>query len=72
MNFREIRRQDRLWDEAMAKDLLESGEFGFLAMCAPEGYGYGIPMSYVYRRGKRLHLFPLRAGGAQNRCDRGE
>lgn len=50
MNFRKIRRQDRLWDEAMAKELLESGEFGFLAMCAPEGYGYGIPMSYVYRR----------------------
>lgn len=45
--FRAIRRQDRTWDETEARQLLERGEYGFLALCSPEGYGYGIPMSYA-------------------------
>ncbi len=57
MNFRKVRRQDRLWEEGEAKELLEAGEFGFLAMCAPEGYGYGLPMSYVYRRERNCIYF---------------
>lgn len=36
-----------MWDETAARKLLQQGEYGFLAMCSPEGYGYGIPMSYV-------------------------
>lgn len=47
-DFRPIRRQDRLLDASAAEHLLETGEYGFLAMCSPEGYGYGIPISYVY------------------------
>lgn len=46
--FRPIRRQDRLLDISAAEHLLATGEYGFLAMCSPEGYGYGIPISYVY------------------------
>ncbi|WP_298062838.1 pyridoxamine 5'-phosphate oxidase family protein [uncultured Rikenella sp.] len=46
--FRPVRRQDRLLDIPAAERLLEKGEYGFLAMCIPEGYGYGIPISYVY------------------------
>lgn len=46
--FPEIRRQDRLLDIPSALRLLERGEYGFLAMCSPLGYGYGLPISYVY------------------------
>lgn len=49
-DFRPVRRQDRLLDIPAAERLLETGEYGFLAMCSPEGYGYGIPISYVYLR----------------------
>ena len=45
--FRAIRRKDRVWDEAAARELLDRGEYGFLAMCGVGGYGYGLPMSYV-------------------------
>lgn len=47
-DFRPVRRQDRLLDNPSAERLLGIGEYGFLAMCSPEGYGYGIPVSYVY------------------------
>ena len=43
--FRAIRRKDRVWDEAAARELLDRGEYGFLAMCGVGGYGYGLPMS---------------------------
>ena len=45
--FRPVRRVDRMWPENEAVELLRNGEYGFLAMCSPEGYGYGIPLSYV-------------------------
>lgn len=45
--FRPVRRQDRLWSDAAARALLDSGEFGTLSMCGTNGYGYGIPISYV-------------------------
>lgn len=45
--FRAIRRKDRVWDEAAARELLDRGEYGFLAMCGVGAYGYGLPMSYV-------------------------
>lgn len=48
IGFRPVRRQDRLLESAAAEHLLEDGEYGFLAMCEPGGYGYGIPVSYVY------------------------
>ena len=45
--FREIRRKDRTLDNEAARYLLETGEYGFLSMCTPEGYGYGIPLNHV-------------------------
>lgn len=45
--FREIRRKDRAWDNASARELLRQGEYGFLAMRGTNGYAYGIPISYV-------------------------
>ena len=45
--FRDIRRKDREMDHQRALQLLETGEYGFLAMCGINGYGYGIPLNYV-------------------------
>lgn len=42
----DVRRQDRLLDEARAREVLRDGEYGFLAM-ASAGGGYGIPVNYV-------------------------
>ena len=55
--FRPVRRQDRLLDTASTETLLERGDYGFLAMCAPEGYSYGIPISYVYSREQNCLYF---------------
>lgn len=44
---REIRRKDRIWDTKEALRLLEEGEYGFLSMLGTDGYGYGIPISFV-------------------------
>lgn len=41
-----IRRQDRLLDEQRATEILQEGEYGFLALAGEEG-GYGIPLNYV-------------------------
>ncbi|MDR1672833.1 MAG: GNAT family N-acetyltransferase [Bacteroidales bacterium] len=45
--FPAMRRNDRIWNDREARQLLQSGEYGFLAMCAVNGYGYGIPLNYV-------------------------
>ena len=53
--FRDIRRKDRTLDNEKTMQLLETGEYGFLAMCGVNGYGYGIPMNYVLE-GKSLYF----------------
>jgi nitroimidazol reductase NimA-like FMN-containing flavoprotein (pyridoxamine 5'-phosphate oxidase superfamily)/GNAT superfamily N-acetyltransferase len=45
--FRNMRRKDRALDNECAMRLLETGEYGFLAMCGANGYGYGVPLNYV-------------------------
>lgn len=57
MNFRPVRRQDRLLDPSATERLLADGEYGFLALCSPEGYGYGLPLSYVYCPERRCIYF---------------
>ena len=42
----EVRRQDRLLDDAGQQRLLDTGEYGFLAMNTAGG-GYGIPINFV-------------------------
>lgn len=42
-----VRRQDRLMDEARAKELLATAEYGVLSMVADEG-GYGVPVNFVW------------------------
>jgi len=54
----DVRRQDRLLDDAMQERLLDEGEYGFLAMNTSEG-GYGVPVNFA--RGRA-------AGGAGGGC----
>ncbi len=53
--FPEIRRKDRILNIDSATKLLENGEYGYLSMCAVNGYGYGIPISYAYT-GKSIYF----------------
>ena len=53
--FRDIRRKDRIMDNERAMQLLKTGEYGFLAMCGKNGYGYGIPLNYVLE-GKSIYF----------------
>ncbi len=41
-----VRRQDRLLEEERAREILQVGEYGFLAMASAEG-GYGVPINYA-------------------------
>lgn len=52
----EIRRQDRLLDEAAARRLLARGEYGVLSMQDCGGGGYGIPVSYVWDGGEIIYI----------------
>ena len=45
--FVDVRRKDRILENELAAQLLEKGEYGFLAMEGVNGYGYGIPINYV-------------------------
>ena len=53
--FRNIRRTDRILDDNRTLQLLETGEYGFLAICGVNGYGYGIPMNFVLN-GKAIYF----------------
>lgn len=51
-----VRRQDRLLDEASARQLLCEAEYGVLSMATPEGGAYGIPVNYVYDGSDTLYI----------------
>ncbi len=54
-HFREIRRKDRVLGEQGIERLLNEGEYGFLAGCSTDGYGYGIPINFV-RNGNSIYF----------------
>ncbi len=45
--FRAIRRKERALGEERGRELLLAGEYGVLSLCGANGYGYGVPLSYV-------------------------
>lgn len=53
--FREIRRKDRVLDEKGIVELLETGEYGFLSIVGTDGFGYGIPISFV-KEGESIYF----------------
>lgn len=60
--FTEIRRKDRILDNESALRLLETGEYGFLAMNGANGFGYGIPISYVTDKEGHIYFHCAREG----------
>lgn len=53
--FRDIRRKERILASEGVVRLLETGEYGFLAMHGLNGYGYGIPINYALE-GKSIYF----------------
>ena len=53
--FPDIRRKDRILGDEQTLHLLKTGEYGFLAICGVNGYGYGVPMNYVLK-GKSIYF----------------
>ena len=45
--MREIRRKDRVLEQAAAEKLIATAEYGVLSMVNVDGGGYGIPLSYA-------------------------
>ncbi len=54
-NEKEIRRQDRLLDEAMARELLKNGEYGVLSMVDGDE-AYAVPVNYVWDGGEAIYI----------------
>lgn len=51
-----VRRQDRLLDEAAARDLLRGGEYGVLSLVRPDGTAYGLPINYAWDGAEAVYL----------------
>lgn len=51
MQYKEIRRKDRIWNSEESDELLSNAEYGFLAF-ADKDSGYGIPISYAREENK--------------------
>ena len=43
-----VRRQDRLLDEARAREILASAEYGYLSLIDLNGKPYGVPLNFVW------------------------
>ncbi|SFL75791.1 pyridoxamine 5'-phosphate oxidase family protein [Halanaerobium salsuginis] len=46
--FREMRRKDRKLTSQEVEEILANGEYGILTTISPDGYPYGVPLSYVF------------------------
>lgn len=57
-----VRRQDRLLSEKEAYELLKNGEYGLLSLVTPEGFPYGIPVSFVWDGGDNIYFHCAREG----------
>ena len=44
---REMRRKDRMLDDAETRRLLDTAEYGVFCLSGDEGYPYGVPLNYV-------------------------
>ena len=44
----DVRRQDRLLDEARAREIMATAEYGVMSMTDADGRAYGIPLNFVW------------------------
>lgn len=49
--FRKMRRAERELPEGQAKEILENGSYGVLALAGDGGYPYTVPLNYVFDDG---------------------
>lgn len=63
-----IRRQDRVMPEDEARELLRTGEYGYLAMQAEEGGGYGLPLTYAWDAERHAIYIHCAPEGRKLRC----
>ena len=64
-NNNDVRRQDRLFSEDEARELLRNGEYGVLSMVdgnGDEGVAYGVPVSYVWDGDDALYVHCAKEG----------
>ncbi|MGL4990319.1 MAG: pyridoxamine 5'-phosphate oxidase family protein [Sarcina sp.] len=47
--FNEMRRKDRELGKDMVLEILANGNHGVLSLNGPDGYPYGVPLSYTYK-----------------------
>ncbi len=60
--FREMRRNDKKISEEAAIAILEKGIYGVLSTVGADGYPYGIPVNYLYKKG-RIYFHCASVGG---------
>lgn len=46
--FRKMRRAERELPERQAKEILQNGSYGVLALASDGGYPYAVPLNYVF------------------------
>jgi nitroimidazol reductase NimA-like FMN-containing flavoprotein (pyridoxamine 5'-phosphate oxidase superfamily) len=51
-----VRRRDRLMDEATATELLTNSEYGVLSLTDEDGKAYGIPVNYVWDGNDSIYI----------------
>lgn len=64
-NNNDVRRQDRLFPEDEARELLRTGEYGVLSMVdgtSGEAVAYGVPVSYVWDGNDALYVHCAKEG----------
>lgn len=49
MVFNEMRRSDRALNQQETEDILATGTYGILSIVGTNNYGYGVPLSYIYK-----------------------
>ena len=59
--FRKMRRAERELPEGQAKEILENGSYGVLALAGDGGYPYTVPINYYYTDGK-IYLHCAKTG----------
>lgn len=59
--FRDMRRKKREITEAEARDVLQNGRRGVLAMNGDDGYPYCVPVNYFYEDG-HIYIHSAKAG----------
>ena len=47
---------NNIMEQPVAREILKSGEYGFLSLQAEAGGGYGIPVNYVWDRGNSIYI----------------